>query len=126
MGDDGFSASELRQRNLRGGSVPDDQLRCADRLRFALPAASHACRAQPAPIPAAAAAAWRDAACEACSSPRPAEPSRSPDCGVCSCCSRSASQLRARHAEAESASPVLLIGGVLAVVVILGALYFLM
>jgi hypothetical protein len=28
MGDDGFSASELRKRNLRGGSVPDDQLSC--------------------------------------------------------------------------------------------------
>ena len=34
--------------------------------------------------------------------------------------------IEARHAEAESASPVLLIGGGLAVVVILGALYFLM
>ena len=28
-GDDGFSASELRKRNLRGGTVADDELSCA-------------------------------------------------------------------------------------------------
>jgi hypothetical protein len=38
---------------------------------------------------------------------------------------RSASQLRARHAEPDAASPVLMIGGI-AVVVILGAAYFLL
>eukprot|EP01045_Picozoa_sp_COSAG04_P058331 COSAG04_NODE_28298_length_276_cov_1.084746_1_plen_65_part_10 len=31
-GDDGFSASELRKRNLRGGTVADDELSCAHRL----------------------------------------------------------------------------------------------
>jgi hypothetical protein len=37
----------------------------------------------------------------------------------------SASQLRARHAEADSASPVLMIGAVAALVIIGGAFYFL-
>jgi hypothetical protein len=60
MGDDGFSASELRKRNLRGGSVPDDQLTCASLHGLAMhmqqgwsasqPAQWIALRAPPLPI----------------------------------------------------------------------------
>ncbi len=41
MGDSGMSASELRQRYHRGGSVPDDQLSSAQlRARHAIPSNS--------------------------------------------------------------------------------------
>ena len=42
-GDDGFSASELRKRNLRGGTVADDELSCASAQQ-----PSHAIRASAA------------------------------------------------------------------------------
>ena len=110
MGDDGFSASELRKRNLRGGSVPDDQLTCVlpvsrsglGRVSRARQFALRAARAPPHPM--LTLVAW--------SSARMLGP-------------RSASQLRARHAEPDSASPLLIFGGI-AVVVLLGAAYFLL
>eukprot|EP01048_Picozoa_sp_COSAG05_P012541 COSAG05_NODE_1263_length_5338_cov_44.046956_2_plen_112_part_00 len=109
MGDDGFSASELRKRNLRGGTVPDDQLTCVPGRTplqcspYPSTKFSSRMRTSRHPLPA-------------------------PGCIfsrlICAGRVRRASQLRARHAEPET-SPVLYMGAALVGVVVLGAVYFL-